>query len=186
MGLLDQMMGGAMRGNPTGGGLAGGLGGMLGGGSRGGMGNKLAMGVMLALLVKAARDQSRPAEGRSFDGARGGAGEVGGMSGGGLGGLLGGLGGAGALGGLLGQLKSRGLGAQADSWVSTGQNQQVAPQQLAEALGDDTVEELQQQTGMSRDALLGELAHELPEAINQATPSGQLPDDDELHRMVQA
>ena len=182
MGLLDQMMGGAMRGNPTGGGLAGGLGGMLGGGSRGGMGNKLAMGVMLALLVKAARDQSRPAEGRSF----GGAGEVGGMSGGGLGGLLGGLGGAGALGGLLGQLKSRGLGAQADSWVSTGQNQQVAPQQLAEALGDDTVEELQQQTGMSRDALLGELAHELPEAINQATPSGQLPDDDELHRMVQA
>ena len=196
MGLLDQILGGEMGGGMArrgggglggamGGGLGGAmggplggvLGGMLGGGSRGGMGNKLAMGVLLALLVKAARDHSRPGEGRSFDADTGG-----GM--GGLGGLLGGLGGAGALGGLIGQLQQRGLGAQANSWVSSEPNQQVTPHQLADALGDDTVDELAQQTGMPRDALLADLARELPEAVNQATPSGRLPSDEDLHRIV--
>lgn len=179
MGLLDQIIGGAMaqgRSSGMGSGMGGALGGMLGGGSRGGMGNKLAMGVMLALLVKAARDQSRPTEGRSFDKAGGGLG--------GLGGLLGGLGGSGALGGLVGQLQQRGLSAQANSWVSTGQNEPVSPHQLADALGDDTIQELQQQTGMPREALLDELARELPEAVNQATPAGHVPDDQELKRMV--
>ena len=33
-------------------------------------------------------------------------------------------------------------------------------------------------------ACLDELARELPDAVNQATPSGQLPNDDELHRLV--
>lgn len=182
MGLLDQIVGGAMGGGMgrarSGGGLGGGLGGMLGGG-RGGMGNKLAMGVMLALLVKAARDRGRPAEGRTFEPGRAGGGGLGG-----LGGLLGGLGGAGALGGLIGQLQQRGLGHQTQSWVSTGQNEPVTPHQLADALGDDTIQELQQQTGMPREALLSELARELPEAVNQATPSGQVPSDQELYRMV--
>jgi uncharacterized protein YidB (DUF937 family) len=194
MGLLDQIVGGAMRGGMGGagrGGMAGGmggplagplggvLGGMLGGGARGGMGNKLAMGVLVALLVKAARDHSRPAEGRSFDSNQGAGGGLGG-----LGGLLGGLGGAGALGGLIGQLQQRGLSQQANSWVGSGHNEQVTPHQLADALGDDTIQALEQQTGMPREALLSELARELPEAVHQATPSGQLPNDQDLHRLV--
>jgi uncharacterized protein YidB (DUF937 family) len=40
---------------------------------------------------------------------------------------------------------------------------------------------LQQQTGMPREKLLAELARELPQAINDATPQGRLPgNDDEL------
>ncbi|MCZ7010107.1 YidB family protein, partial [Salmonella enterica] len=78
----------------------------------------------------------------------------------------------------------RGLSQQANSWVGTGHNEQVTPHQLADALGDDTVQELQQQTGMPREALLAELARELPEAIHQATPSGQLPNDEDLHRLA--
>lgn len=106
------------------------------------------------------------------------------MGGGGLGGMLGGLGGAGALGGLIRQMQQKGYGQQVNSWVDTGQNQQIEPNQLADALGDETVQELQQQTGLPREQLLNQLAQELPEAINEATPSGQLPDDDQLHSIA--
>lgn len=116
-------------------------------------------------------------------GGGGGAMGGGGLAGG-LGGLLGGLGGAGALGNLVNQLQNRGLGEQTRSWVDTGQNQPVAPHQLEQALGDDTLQQLQQQTGLPRDQLLSELAHELPQAVNQLTPNGQLPNDDELHQIA--
>jgi uncharacterized protein YidB (DUF937 family) len=47
------------------------------------------------------------------------------------------------------------------------------------------VNELQQQTGMPRQQLLNDLAHELPQAINEATPQGRLPEsDDELHEVA--
>jgi uncharacterized protein YidB (DUF937 family) len=154
--------------------------------------SKLAAGVLVALAGQAMRDRQRSAEGRTFDPGRqpaqpqaGGQGGLGGiLGGGGLGGLLSGLGGAGALGGLIGALQQTGLGQHADSWIGTGANQPVAPHQLADALGDETVEELQQQTGLPRQQLLSELAQELPEAVNQATPDGRLPDDQDLHRIA--
>ena len=98
--------------------------------------------------------------------------------------MRGNLGGAGALGGLLGKLRQGGLGEQANSWVATGANQPVAPQQLEQALGDDAINQLQQQTGMPREQLVNELAQHLPEAISEATPNGTVPDDEELHRIA--
>lgn len=167
--------------------------------------SKLAAGVLVALAVKAMRDRQQTAEGRSFDPSRsqaapqggggigdilggllggGGAARSGGGAAGGLGGILGGLGGAGALGGLIGALQQKGLGQQANSWVGTGANAPVQPNQLADALGDDTIDDLQQQTGLPRDQLLAQLAEELPDAVNQATPDGRIPDDDELDRIA--
>jgi uncharacterized protein YidB (DUF937 family) len=105
--------------------------------------------------------------------------------GGGLGGLLGGLGGAGALGALVSQFQQRGLGQQVNSWVGQGQNQPVAPDQVAHALGDDNLRALQEQTGMPRDQLLSELAHALPDAVHELTPQGRLPDEGELDHIVQ-
>lgn len=205
MALLDQILGNAMRGGAMGGGGLGGglggLGGMIGGGGRRpGLGGTVAAGVVLALLVKAARQQAARHEARSFDpkapqstpaapSQGGGLGDIlGGLGGaGGLGGLLGGLGGAGALGGLISQMQQKGFGQHANSWVGTGQNEPIQPQALADALGADTLEELQQQTGMPRETLLSELSKALPEAINEATPDGRLPADDaELHRIAGA
>ena len=61
----------------------------------------------------------------------------------------------------------------------------MAPQELEHALGEDTIQELQQQTGMPREQLVSELARELPEAVNEATPQGRVPaDDDELHQVA--
>lgn len=170
-----------------------------------GLGGTIAAGVVLALLVKGVRQYQAShggqpgAGGRSFDpqaqaqgGAMGGGlggglgGILGGLSGGGLGGMLGSLGGAGALGALVNQFRDKGFGQQVNSWVGHGQNEPIAPHEVERALGDDTVQELQQQTGLPREQLLTQLSHELPQAIHQATPNGAVPqDDDELHAVAQ-
>jgi len=86
--------------------------------------------------------------------------------------------------GLLQQFESAGLGHVFQSWVGTGQNEPIAPHQLAEALGEDTVKELEQHTGMPRQALLDDLATTLPQAVNELTPEGREPDDEELHAIA--
>ena len=120
----------------------------------------------------------------SIPGAAGGGSLASGDLAGGLGGLLAGLGGAGGLGSLLDQFQRSGYGDAMDSWVGRGQNQRLAPQQLAEALGPDALGELEQQTGMGRDDMLSELSDILPEAVDELTPEGRLPTDREIGRWV--
>lgn len=105
-----------------------------------------------------------------------------GQQSGGLGGLLGNLGGAGAgglLSGGLGELVQRfqqnGHGEVAESWVGTGANKEVAPQQLEQAIGPDVLDSLTQQTGLSREDILARLSKDLPHAVDQYTPDGRLP-----------
>jgi uncharacterized protein YidB (DUF937 family) len=179
MGLLDQVVGNMSARSPRTQGKPG-------------LGQTVAAGVVLALLVKAIRQHQSAQAGAAAQAPQAqapqgqGGGLLGGMfGGGGLGGLLGNLGGAGALGGLIGQLRQKGLGDKVNSWVSTGQNQPVAPQELEQALGDETLQELEHQTGMPRQQLVSELARELPEAVNEATPQGRVPtDDDELQQIA--
>ena len=114
----------------------------------------------------------------------GGAGGMSDMLKGGLGGLLaGGAAGtilSGGLGDLLKQFQQNGLGDQADSWVSNGPNKQVSPGDLANALGADQIEALTSQSGLSRDELLQGLSQYLPDVVNQMTPDGRLPSEEEF------
>lgn len=100
---------------------------------------------------------------------------------GGLGGLLGGMAGGGSqgggLGGLLGQLRQSGLGSQVDSWVGTGQNQPVSPEQLHQAFGRQQVDSWANQAGMPSHDFLSQLSQHLPNAVSQMTPDGRLPDE---------
>ncbi|MBB5049019.1 uncharacterized protein YidB (DUF937 family) [Rhodopseudomonas rhenobacensis] len=117
-------------------------------------------------------------------------------SGGGLGDLLkGGLGGllaggaagsilSGGLGDLLRQFQQSGHGDTANSWVSPGPNRQIAPNDLATALGADQIDSLAAQTGMSRDDLLSGLSQHLPQVVDQLTPDGRLPTDEEASRWI--
>ncbi len=110
------------------------------------------------------------------------------LGGGGLGGLLGGVlaGGAagsvlsGGLGDLLKQLQQTGHGDTANSWVSPGPNKQIAPGDLASALGADQINSLMSQSGLSRDDLLNGLSQHLPDVVNHLTPDGRLPTEDEV------
>ncbi len=92
---------------------------------------------------------------------------------GGLGGLLGG--GGGGLGGLLSQFQNAGLGNVAQSWVGTGPNQQVSPDQLHQVFGDQQVNQWAQQSNMQPHDLLSQLSQYLPHAVDQMTPGGQVP-----------
>jgi uncharacterized protein YidB (DUF937 family) len=146
--VLARRRGGASGDRAPGGGLGDIFGGILGGGGQG-------------------RDAG-------FGANREGAGAGG--PGGGLGGLLGGVAAGGGLGALIDHFTRNGYGSQARSWVSTQPNQQISPHQLAEALGPETVDALEQETGLPRDQILAELSETLPDTVDQLTPDGDVPD----------
>jgi hypothetical protein len=64
--------------------------------------------------------------------------------------------------------------------LGTGPNKPIAPSQLHDALGAETVEDLSRQTGMPRDDLLSELSRLLPGVVDKLTPNGQLPAEQDL------
>lgn len=153
---------------------------------------------------------SASGQGEDTGGAQGESGSGGGL-GGLLGGLLGGAGGsqrglgdlASGLGGLLGgasagsvlsgglsnlvkDLQNTGHGQTAQSWVGTGPNQPIAPNELGTALGDDTIDALSRQTGMSRGDLLATLSQNLPEVVNRLTPHGRVPNEREAQQLAES
>ena len=69
-------------------------------------------------------------------------------------------------------------------WVGTGPNKTIAANDLARALGSDRVNMLAEQTGMSRDDLLNGLSQYLPQVVDQLTPKGRLPTEQEAERML--
>jgi uncharacterized protein YidB (DUF937 family) len=64
--------------------------------------------------------------------------------------------------------------------VNSGPNKQIAPGDLANALGSDQINNLMSQSGLSREELLNGLSQHLPDVINHLTPDGRLPTEDEL------
>jgi uncharacterized protein YidB (DUF937 family) len=93
---------------------------------------------------------------------------------------MGGGGFGGGLGGLLNAFQQSGHGDVAQSWVGRGENRPIEPNHLMDALGPDTIDQLQQQTGLPRDQLLLELSQTLPDVVDRLTPEGRLPTDDEM------
>ena len=98
---------------------------------------------------------------------------------GGLSGMLGGAGVGSLLGGglneLFEQFKKNGQGEAAESWIGPGPNKEVSPPQLKQAIGEDVLTALTQQTGLSQEELLARLSRELPTAVDKYTPDGRLP-----------
>jgi uncharacterized protein YidB (DUF937 family) len=107
---------------------------------------------------------------------------------GGLGGLLAGGAAGGLLSGglndLLNQLSQGGHGDVAKSWVGTGPNKAISPSELGDALGDDTVNSLAEQAGLSKVELLNGLSQQMPQLVDQLTPQGRVPDEHEMSRMI--
>ena len=90
--------------------------------------------------------------------------------------------GNGGLAGLLQQFQAKGLGAAAASWVGTGENQPISGDQLSEVLGSGTVQQLAARAGLDPNALAGQLAHLLPQAIDKLTPGGSVPRQDAVEQ----
>jgi uncharacterized protein YidB (DUF937 family) len=134
----------------------GGLGGQLGGGTPGG----------------------GPAGGLGGGSLSGGLGD---LLKGGLGGLLAGGAAGTILGGglndLVKQLHQNGLGDAASSWIGSGPNKAIGPNDLANALGADQINSLMSHSGLSRDELLEGLSQNLPQVVDQLTPDGRVPQE---------
>ena len=166
---------------------------LFGGSGRGGM-SPITMALMGLLAYRTLKGKGRLADmlGRSpAGGGTPGSNPYGGNAGapdprnagGGLGGLLGGLLGGGAAGGslsgglkdLLDQFQQNGQGDKAKSWIESGPNKPIAPTDLEQALGEERIAWLMQETGLSRPDLLNGLSRELPQAVDELTPDGQVP-----------
>jgi len=188
MGILDDLLAGATSGQ--GGGLP------TQRPQRGGGGSNAALLALLPIVLSMLANRGASASSGRDAGPAGGLGDIlgqmmgGGQRGGGLGDILGqvlggGGGTGGGLGSLLRQFESAGLGDQARSWVSPGQNQPLSPDALGRVFGADGLAAIARQAGLSeRDTTAG-LAQLLPEIIDRATPQGQVPDEDQLAGTLQ-
>ena len=80
--------------------------------------------------------------------------------------------------------EAAGHGDIAKSWISTEPNQDISPNDLSRALDPEQIRVMMEQSGLSREELLGELSQQLPEVVNQLTPDGRMPTLDELSRQL--
>lgn len=110
---------------------------------------------------------------------------LGGFSGGNLGGLGELLGGGATGGGLAGglrdllrQFEQKGQGETAKSWVKPGENEAIDNRQLSEVLGPEVLDDLSSRTGLSPEEILSRLSRDLPTAVDDMTPEGKLPPED--------
>ena len=105
-----------------------------------------------------------------------------------LDGLLGGIVGAGmvsvvnsviekhgGLQGVVSEFEKNGLGATVKSWVGTGPNQSISPDEVHKVLGPDLLQQLSEKSGLSIQDLTQKLAHVLPQAVDKLTPDGAIP-----------
>ena len=81
----------------------------------------------------------------------------------------------GGIAGVVEKFRHAGYGAQADSWVSTGQNQPINADALQQVLGSGALGDIASKLGMQPGAAAGGLASMLPQIIDHMTPHGQIP-----------
>lgn len=122
-----------------------------------------------------------------------------------LGGILGGRGGTGSggllvaalltalgdehgegnpLGGLLETLTRSGLGEQARSWIGTGENRSVTGDQLQQALGEETLQRVAREAGVTPAQAADDLAQVLPPVVDKLTPRGEVPSAASLEELI--
>ena len=81
----------------------------------------------------------------------------------------------GGLQGVVSEFEKKGLGPTVRSWVGTGPNQPIAPEQVHKVLGPDLLRQLAEKSGLSEQDLVQKLSHVLPQAVDKLTPNGTIP-----------
>jgi uncharacterized protein YidB (DUF937 family) len=81
--------------------------------------------------------------------------------------------------------QDRGMGDVVSSWIGTGENQAVTPDQVQQGLGRERVQQAAQRSGLSMEAVLPMLAAALPMVIDALTPKGEVPDQVALQQGLQ-
>ncbi|MBS0377341.1 MAG: DUF937 domain-containing protein [Proteobacteria bacterium] len=76
--------------------------------------------------------------------------------------------------GVVTQLEQQGLGNTVRSWVGTGANQPISPEQVSSVFGG-VINQIAAKTGMTPQELTQKIAQHLPAAIDHLTPNGAVP-----------
>ena len=77
--------------------------------------------------------------------------------------------------GIVTQLEKQGLGATVQSWVGTGPNQPISPDQVHQVFGSGTLAQIAAKAGLNPQELAQKLSQVLPTAIDKLTPEGRVP-----------
>ena len=77
--------------------------------------------------------------------------------------------------GIVSEFEKNGLGATVQSWVGTGPNQAITPDEVHKVLGSDLLQQLAEKSGLSVEDLKQKLAQVLPQAVDRLTPTGAIP-----------
>jgi uncharacterized protein YidB (DUF937 family) len=92
-----------------------------------------------------------------------------------------------SLGDLLMFLADHGYADQVGSWVSDAtENLPITGEQLLSAIGRDSLAPAAAEAGLTVEAYADQLAQELPGAADAVTPHGELAEDDEFGKHLQA
>jgi uncharacterized protein YidB (DUF937 family) len=93
----------------------------------------------------------------------------------------------GGLAGIVQSFQKNGLGDIVNSWVSTGKNLPITPEQVKQGLGSDFLSQLAGKAGVSPDAASTQLSRLLPSVIDKVTPNGKIESGgiDQLLKMFQ-
>ena len=87
------------------------------------------------------------------------------------------LGVTGGVGGLVDAFQKGGLSEVAQSWVSSGQNLPVSPEQIQAVLGSGVVGQFAEKLGVDPQTAAAKLSEILPGLVDKLTPGGKLPDE---------
>jgi uncharacterized protein YidB (DUF937 family) len=86
----------------------------------------------------------------------------------------------GGLSGLVNAFQQQGLGNVVQSWIGTGANQPISPDQVTQVLGHDQVQQVADEAGISHEEAKTGLAALLPQVVDRLTPNGQLQEHGDL------
>ncbi|MGZ8144831.1 MAG: YidB family protein [Methylosarcina sp.] len=101
-------------------------------------------------------------------------------------GTLGMLESMGGINGLINKLQQSGLGDVAKSWVGTGENKSIQPDQLSNALGKNQIAALARQAGIPESEGASVLSKILPTMVDKLTPEGNEPEPSKLSTLGKA
>ena len=79
---------------------------------------------------------------------------------------------------MLQSFQQGGLGHVFQSWIGTGQNLPLSPDQLHGTVGSEWISKIVQATGLPQAQVEQHLSTLLPQIVDHLTPNGQLPQGD--------
>ncbi|RPH74763.1 MAG: DUF937 domain-containing protein [Nitrospiraceae bacterium] len=80
----------------------------------------------------------------------------------------------GGLAGIVHAFQKNGLGDIVNSWVGTGKNLPVTPDQIKQGLGSDLLSQFSNKAAVSPEAASTQLSSLLPDVIDKLTPNGKI------------